>query len=163
MVGRRTGHSQAPFCTRKRFAQRRSGPRSSSHAIFSALAVPLACALWFSCCCPRSLAQPPTLSSKLSSRYSHDWGPPPGRLPLLNPSAWSTFPPSSATQIQNHLLQGARSDPLLESKFSWTLSKPYLPLSIITHQLFLHMPPQILAAARWKICKGDRGEKLSCL
>lgn len=78
----------------------------------------------------------------------------------LNPSAWSTLPPSSASRIRNHLLQGAHSDPPIESKLSWTLSKPHLPLSIITHQLFLHMPPQILAAARWKICKGDWGEKI---
>lgn len=80
----------------------------------------------------------------------------------LNPSTWSTLPPSPATRIRNHLLQGARSDPPLASELSWTLSKPHLPLSIITHQLFLHMPPQILAAARWKICKGDWGEK-NCL
>lgn len=57
----------------------------------------------------------------------------------LNPRAWSTLPPSSATWIRNHLLQGARSDPPVESELSWTLSKPHLPLSIITHRLFLHL------------------------
>ena len=57
----------------------------------------------------------------------------------LNPRAWSTLPPSSATWIRNHLLHGARSDPPVESELSWTLSKPHLPLSIITHWLFLHL------------------------
>lgn len=54
------------------------------------------------------------------------------------PAAWSTFPPSFATRIQNHLLQGACPDPPRKANSPGLANLPSR-LSILTHQLFLHV------------------------
>lgn len=77
-------------------------------------------------------------------------------LTYPNPSAWSVCHPSSTTQSQSCLLQGACPDPPLKANspgLSRSLTDPFLSL----HIGYFCMSPQILAAVRWKFCKRDLG------
>lgn len=156
-MDRRTRHPRSllPFHTHKQFEKRQSADHTSHESPqLCSLAPPVPSIT------PNPRLSPLGLNSETPlfppSHFLTHWALHWHTLTYPNPSAWSIFHPSFATQSQNYLLQGACPDPPLKVNspgLSLSLTYPFLSL----HIGYFCMSPQILAAVRWKICKRDLG------